>query len=71
MNVVKIDSESIKIGQFLKYTGVVMTGGESKFFLANNVVKVNEIRVFERGKTLFEGDIIEINGEKTKIEVVK
>lgn len=68
VKVIKIKSESIKLGQFLKFSGVIMTGGECKTFLEENVVKVNENRVQNRGKTLFLGDLIEINGQKYVVD---
>lgn len=71
MKVVKIKTESIKLGQFLKVIGVVMTGGEVKFFLLKNDVKVNKNDSKSRGKCLFNGDFVEINGEEFTIEVEK
>ena len=69
MKIVKIHSDSIKLGQFIKFLGVVSTGGEIKNYLLENTVKVNENTTESRGKTLFKGDIVEINGEKFIVEV--
>lgn len=68
MKKVLIQSESINLGQFLKFSGVISNGGEAKFFLLENDVKVNQNYENRRGKKLFSGDIIEINGIKYCIE---
>lgn len=68
MKKVLIQSESINLGQFLKFSGAISNGGEAKFFLLENDVKVNQNYENRRGKKLFSGDIIEINGIKYCIE---
>lgn len=68
MKKVLIQSESINLGQFLKFSGVISNGGEAKFFLLENDVKVNQNYENRRGKKLFSGDVIEINGIKYCIE---
>ncbi len=68
MMVVKITSKSIKLGQFLKFSGVVLSGGEVKEFLQKNDVFVNGKLEKQRGKQLFNGDIIEIKSQKYQIE---
>lgn len=71
MKVVKIVSNSIKLGQFLKFSGVVLSGGMVKEFLEGNNVLVNGFIEKSRGKQLFDGDKIEINKELFVIEVKK
>lgn len=71
MEVVKIDTEHIKLGQFLKFVGAVSMGGEVKGFLANTTIKVNEKEAKERGKKLFPGDIVEFDDQKFIIEGLK
>ncbi len=68
MKVVKIVTNSIKLGQFLKFLGLVSMGGEVKNFLVQNTIKVNNVVIKQRGKQLFIGDIIEINREKFILE---
>lgn len=63
-----IESDYITLGQFLKFSNVVSSGGEVKFFLENNVVFVNEIEENRRGKKLFSGDLVKINN---KIFIIK
>ena len=61
---IQIHSEWITLGQFLKFSGIIYSGGEVKNFLENNKVIVNEIEEKRRGKKLFSGDLIMINGVK-------
>ncbi|RYL90892.1 S4 domain-containing protein YaaA [Sporolactobacillus sp. THM7-4] len=65
MNHVKLNQgeEYMTLGQFLKLTGTIHTGGEAKVFLMNTEVYVNGERDIRRGKKLRPGDHIKI-GEK-------
>jgi S4 domain protein YaaA len=67
MNVIKITTEYIKLGQFLKLIHVVSSGGESKHFLAANIVLVNGERETLRGRKLIEGTIVKV--QQTTYEV--
>ena len=58
---IKITSEYITLGQFLKFTNVISNGGEAKFFIANNKIFLNGQQIFERGKKLRSRDQININ----------
>lgn len=68
MNKIFISTEYIKLGQFLKFSGIVFTGSECKMFIDKNSVKINGNEIKQRGKKLFPGDLIEINKEKFLIE---
>lgn len=61
---ITLSKEPITLGQFLKFSGVVSTGGEVKIFLENNVVLVNKNVEKRRGKQLFKGDLVEIQAKK-------
>lgn len=63
MEDVSIRGEYITLGQFLKKTGLVQTGGEAKAFLEKGVL-VNGQLEMRRGRKLFSGDEIRIPGEK-------
>lgn len=58
---IKITSEYITLGQFLKFTNVISNGGEAKIFIANNKIFLNGQQIFERGKKLRSHDQININ----------
>lgn len=70
MKEVPITGEYITLGQFLKKEGHVSTGGEFKFFVAENSLKVNGESEQRRGKKLYPGDTIEIADQVT-YKVVK
>ena len=67
MREVKINTEFIKLDQFLKFEGIAGTGGEAKNIINDGMVKVNGHIENARGKKLYKGDIIEALGEKVKI----
>ena len=64
---VKIETEYIKLDQFLKYQGIVNTGGEAKSLIQEGNIKVNGNIEFARGKKLKPGDIIEFEDKKYQI----
>lgn len=55
-----ISSEYITLGQLVKMKNLVSTGGEEKYFLANNKILVNDDIEQRRGKKLRDGDRISI-----------
>jgi S4 domain protein YaaA len=66
---ITIFKEPITLGQFLKFSGLISTGGEVKNFLEESTIFVNNITENRRGKKLFSGDLIEINGQNFKIKL--
>lgn len=40
MKIIKIKTDYIKLGQFLKFVGMVSLGGEVKDFLSNSTIKI-------------------------------
>lgn len=62
MEEIKIETEFIKLDQLLKYVNIAQSGGESKLIIKEGEVKVNDEVVFERGKKIRSGDIVEVNG---------
>lgn len=64
---IKIDSEYIKLDQALKLADIASTGGHAKFLIAEELVKVNGEVETRRGKKLFDGDVIEVEGEMIKV----
>lgn len=57
---VHIVENFIKLGQFLKKIDIISSGGEAKYFLAENDVFVNGNLTKERGKKLYIGDLVKI-----------
>ncbi|MBC8586707.1 RNA-binding S4 domain-containing protein [Paratissierella segnis] len=60
MKEISISTEYIKLDQFLKLVNVVQTGGHAKIMIADGLIKVNDKKVFERGKKLRKNDIVDI-----------
>jgi ribosome-associated protein YbcJ (S4-like RNA binding protein) len=65
---VAIKPPYITLGQFLKFEGIVDEGFLAKPFLAENVVLVNGERDTRRGRKLYPGDQVEVDG--TTYEIV-
>lgn len=59
---VYIDTEFIKLDAFLKFVGKFVTGGQAKIAIKSELVKVNGEVCTMRGKKLFDGDTVELDG---------
>ena len=68
MKRISINTEYIKLDQFMKWADMVPTGTEAKIFINDGSVKVNGEVETRRGKKLRKNDIIEFNGFKFIIE---
>ena len=62
MNEIVIDTEFITLGQALKLTDSISSGGMAKWFLHENDVYVNGEIDKRRGRKLFHGDVLNIPG---------
>ena len=67
MQTVKIKDEYIKLGQALKAAGLVSSGLDAKIVIQNGMVIVNGEVETQRGKKLYDGAIVEFEGEQVKI----
>lgn len=56
-------TETLRLGQFLKWIGVVGTGGEAKALIQEGRVLVNGEVEIRRGRQLRPGDRIEVEGQ--------
>ncbi|PYZ96313.1 RNA-binding protein [Alteribacter lacisalsi] len=59
---VKIEGKFLTLGQLLKETGVIDTGGMAKWFLQEHDVFVNDEAEDRRGRKLYPGDIVRLEG---------
>jgi ribosome-associated protein len=59
---VKIETDIITLGQFLKLADVIQSGGMAKWFLSEYKIYVNGEQEQRRGKKLTVGDKIDIPG---------
>ncbi len=63
MKNISISTEYIKLDQFLKLADCVSTGGSAKALLQEQMVKVNGELEERRGRKLYPGDQVEVQGE--------
>lgn len=59
---IRFDSEFITLGQLLKMTDAISSGGMAKWFLSEHEVYVNGEVDQRRGRKLRQGDIVNIPG---------
>lgn len=57
----------IRLGQFLKLTGEVGTGGEGKLLILDGLVAVNGEVSLQRGRHLFPSDVVTIRGRSFRV----
>lgn len=69
MEKITIKTDYITLGQLLKITDIISTGGEAKFFLSNdnNKVLVNNEEDYRRGRKLYPNDEVVINNKSYQI----
>ena len=60
----KLNKEYIKLDQFLKMSNIISTGCEAKIYLMENKVLVNGIEENRRGRKLYPGDTVTVEGRK-------
>ena len=67
MESIQIRDEFIKLGQALKLAGLVESGVEAKIVITSGEVKVNGQVEIQRGKKIVDGDMVEYNGSRFKV----
>ena len=60
----EIIGEFITISQFLKVKDYVVSGGETRSFLMDNQILLNGVKVTEKKKKIFPGDVLIFNQER-------
>lgn len=68
MERVKIETEYIKLDQFLKWSNLVNSGAEAKIFIQDGKVKVNNELELRRGRKLFKNDIVEFENKIIQVD---
>lgn len=63
----KLRDDFIKLGQALKAAGLVDSGLDAKMVIQDGMVKVNGEVEMRRGKKLYNGDVVEFDGETISI----
>ncbi len=62
MKLIKIDKPYITLGQLLKLLNVISSGGQAKFLLQEEEIKVNGELETRRGRKIYPQDQVEISG---------
>lgn len=68
MEIIKLREDHIKLGQALKATGLVDSGVMAKLVIKEGQVRVNGEVEYQRGKKLYDGDVVSFENETIKIE---
>lgn len=61
---ISITTDYITLGQFLKLSDVIESGGEAKAFLAHNKILIDGTPDNRRGRKLRGGEVVEVLGQK-------
>jgi ribosome-associated protein len=61
--------QTIKLAQFLKWKGLVPTGGIAKLRIQGGEVLVNGVLETRRGRKLVTGDRVSIDAHTYKVEI--
>lgn len=65
--VVEIAESPIELHKLLKFANLVQSGGEAKFVIGEELVKVNGVLETKKRKKINEDDIIEFNSLKFRV----
>ena len=57
----------ITLNVLLKISGIISTGGQAKFYLSENKVLVNGMEENRRGRKLYPGDLVKVEGKEFEI----
>jgi ribosome-associated protein len=66
---VSISSDSIRLGQFLKFAGMIDSGADAKGVIADGLVRVNDTVEIRRGRQLRHGDTVAFGDEVARVDV--
>jgi ribosome-associated protein len=64
---VPISSESIRLGQFLKYAGMIDSGADAKGVIVDGLVRVNDAVETRRGRQLRHGDTVSFGDQTARV----
>lgn len=63
----QIKTEYITLQQYLKFIGIADTGGHAKVLVKQLDIRVNGVKEDRRGRKLYPGDIVRIDGKDFKV----
>ncbi|CAH0141404.1 MULTISPECIES: RNA-binding S4 domain-containing protein [unclassified Microbacterium] len=64
---VSIGGEMIRLGQFLKFSGLLDSGGDAKEVIIDGYVQVNGEEERRRGRQLHDGDLVAFEGRTVRV----
>lgn len=64
---VSIGGEVIRLGQFLKFSGLLDSGGDAKEVIIDGYVNVNGEEERRRGRQLHDGDLVTFEGRTVRV----
>lgn len=64
---IPIGGEVIRLGQFLKFAGLLDSGGDAKEVIIDGFVKVNGEVDRRRGRQLRDGDLVTFEGRTVRV----
>lgn len=67
MQDVPIRDDSIRLGQFLKLSGLLDTGSDAKAVITDGLVTVNGDVEVRRGRQLRAGDVVGFAGQAARV----
>ncbi len=67
--IINVDIEPIELCKLLKIANLVGGGGEAKIVISEGYVLVNNEPEFQKRKKIYDGDIVEFNGELIQVSV--
>lgn len=68
MKKITINTEYIKLGQLLKFAGIIENGAMAKDFLAENIVLVNGEQDNRRGRKIYPNDKVSVKNVEIFVE---
>ncbi|WP_435748389.1 RNA-binding S4 domain-containing protein [Microbacterium sp. PMB16] len=64
---VSIGGDMIRLGQFLKFSGLLDSGGNAKEVVIDGYVTVNDEVDRRRGRQLHDGDLVTFEGRTVRV----
>lgn len=64
---VSIGGDMIRLGQFLKFSGLIDSGGDAKEAIIDGFVKVNGEVDRRRGRQLHDGDLVTFEARTVRV----
>jgi len=64
---VSIGGDMIRLGQFMKFAGLLDSGGDVKEAIIDGFVRVNGAVDRRRGRQLHPGDVVDFEGRRVRV----